>query len=155
MCSSDLRLIVLDEVSMVGDQMACDLMSFGKPILVVGDPGQLPPIQGEGAFTKDMPDVMLTEIHRQAAESAVIRLATMARQGEPIGFGRNGIGFGRKASLSHAGQGARCARPSCPNRRSRPSDPRPRCRSCRPPFSYSLRPGGGARTAALRRAGGT
>jgi exodeoxyribonuclease-5 len=30
---------------------------------------------------------MLTEIHRQAAESAIIRLATMARQGEPIGFG--------------------------------------------------------------------
>ncbi|MBX6746246.1 MAG: AAA family ATPase, partial [Acetobacteraceae bacterium] len=83
------RLIVLDEVSMVGEEMARDLMSFGKPILVLGDPGQLPPIQGEGAFTKDAPDVMLTEIHRQAAESAIIRLATMARQGEPIGFGRH------------------------------------------------------------------
>jgi hypothetical protein len=31
---------------------------------------------------------MLTEIHRQAEESAIIRLATMARQGEPIGFGQ-------------------------------------------------------------------
>ena len=59
----------------------------GKPILVLGDPGQLPPIKGEGAFTRDVPDVMLTEIHRQAAESAIIRLATMARQGAPIGFG--------------------------------------------------------------------
>lgn len=82
------RLIVLDEVSMVGEEMARDLMSFGKPILVLGDPGQLPPIKGEGAFTRDAPDIMLTEIHRQAAESAVIRLATMARQGKPIGFGR-------------------------------------------------------------------
>lgn len=82
------KLIVLDEVSMVGEDMARDLMSFGKPILVLGDPGQLPPIQGEGAFTKDAPDIMLTEIHRQAAESAIIRLATMARQGEPIGFGQ-------------------------------------------------------------------
>ena len=82
------RLIVLDEVSMVGEEMARDLMSFGKPILVLGDPGQLPPIKGEGAFTKDAPDIMLTEIHRQAAESAIIRLATMARQGEPIGFGQ-------------------------------------------------------------------
>jgi exodeoxyribonuclease-5 len=27
---------------------------------------------------------MLTEIHRQAGESAIVRLATMARQGEPI-----------------------------------------------------------------------
>jgi exodeoxyribonuclease V len=82
------KLIVLDEVSMVGEDMARDLLSFGKPILVLGDPGQLPPIKGEGAFTRDPPDVMLTEIHRQAEESAIIRLATMARQGEPIGFGQ-------------------------------------------------------------------
>jgi exodeoxyribonuclease-5 len=85
--AADAKLIVLDEVSMVGEEMARDLMSFGKPILVLGDPGQLPPIKGEGAFTRDVPDVMLTEIHRQAAESAIIRLATMARMGEPIGFG--------------------------------------------------------------------
>lgn len=85
--AADARLIVLDEVSMVGEDMARDLMSFGKPILVLGDPGQLPPIKGEGAFTRDAPDIMLTEIHRQAAESAIIRLATMARMGEPIGFG--------------------------------------------------------------------
>ena len=83
------RLIVLDEVSMVGEEMARDLMSFGRPILVLGDPGQLPPIKGEGAFTRDAPDIMLTEIHRQAGESAIIRLATMARQGEPIGFGQH------------------------------------------------------------------
>jgi exodeoxyribonuclease-5 len=86
--STHAKLIVLDEVSMVGEEMARDLMSFGKPILVLGDPGQLPPIKGEGAFTKDAPDIMLTEIHRQAGESAIIRLATMARQGEPIGFGQ-------------------------------------------------------------------
>lgn len=85
--AADTRLIVLDEVSMVGEEMARDLMSFGKPILVLGDPGQLPPIKGEGAFTRDAPDIMLTEIHRQAAESAIIRLATMAREGQPIGFG--------------------------------------------------------------------
>ena len=48
----DAALIVLDEVSMVGDDMARDLLAFGKPILVLGDPGQLPPIKGEGAFTK-------------------------------------------------------------------------------------------------------
>src|SRR4029078_5001872 len=70
------------------EEMARDLMSFGKPILVLGDPGQLPPIKGEGAFTKYAPDIMLTEIHRQAGESAIIRLATMAREGQPIGFGQ-------------------------------------------------------------------
>lgn len=83
------RLIVLDEVSMVGPDMARDLLSFGKPILVLGDPGQLPPIKGEGAFTQQAPDIMLTEIHRQAAESAIIRLATMAREGLPIPIGRH------------------------------------------------------------------
>jgi exodeoxyribonuclease-5 len=85
----DAALIVLDEVSMVGDEMARDLLAFGKPILVLGDPGQLPPIRGEGAFTKAAPDVMLTEIHRQAGESAIIRLATMARQGQPIPYGEH------------------------------------------------------------------
>ena len=83
----DAELIVLDEVSMVGPEMAADLLAFGKPILVLGDPGQLPPINGAGAFTDAAPDVMLTEIHRQAGESAIIRLATMARQGEPIPYG--------------------------------------------------------------------
>jgi exodeoxyribonuclease-5 len=86
--AAEAKLIVLDEVSMVGEEMARDLMSFGKPILVLGDPGQLPPIKGEGAFTRDEPDIMLTEIYRQAAESAIIRLATMAREGRPIGFGQ-------------------------------------------------------------------
>jgi ATP-dependent exoDNAse (exonuclease V) alpha subunit len=51
---SDLRdadLLVLDEVSMVGTQMATDLLAFGKPILVLGDPGQLPPVHDDGFFT--------------------------------------------------------------------------------------------------------
>jgi exodeoxyribonuclease-5 len=87
---SDLRdadLLVLDEVSMVGKQMAEDLLAFGKPILVLGDPGQLPPVGEESFFTDAEPDVMLTEIHRQAADSPILRLATMARQGQPIPFG--------------------------------------------------------------------
>jgi exodeoxyribonuclease-5 len=85
----DAKLTVLDEVSMVGDEMARDVLSFGRPTLVLGDPGQLPPIKGEGAFHRREPDITLTEIHRQAAESAVIRLATMARQGEPIPYGQH------------------------------------------------------------------
>ena len=39
--------------------MAADLFAFGKPILVLGDPGQLPPIKGAGAFTDAPPNVML------------------------------------------------------------------------------------------------
>jgi exodeoxyribonuclease-5 len=87
---SDLRdadLLVLDEVSMVGADMAQDLLAFGKPILVLGDPGQLPPVKGTGVFTQAAPDVMLTEVHRQAADSPILRLATMARRGHDIPFG--------------------------------------------------------------------
>jgi len=83
----DADLLVLDEVSMVGEEMARDLLAFGKPILVLGDPGQLPPIKGQGFFTEAVPDVMLTEVHRQAKDSAILRLATMAREGQPIPVG--------------------------------------------------------------------
>lgn len=85
----DADLIVLDEVSMVGAEMASDLLAFGKPILVLGDPGQLPPIKGDGAFTDADPDVMLTDIHRQAETSAIIRLATLARQSVLIPYGEH------------------------------------------------------------------
>ena len=87
---SDLRdadLLVLDEVSMVGADMARDLLAFGKPILVLGDPGQLPPVKDTGFFTEAKPDVMLTEVHRQAADSPILRLATMARLGHVLPFG--------------------------------------------------------------------
>jgi exodeoxyribonuclease-5 len=85
----DAKLVVLDEVSMVGDYMAADVLSFGKPVIVIDDPAQLPPIRGTGAFNYREPDVMLTEIHRQAAESAIIRLATMARMGQSIPYGQH------------------------------------------------------------------
>jgi exodeoxyribonuclease-5 len=85
----DAKLLVLDEVSMVGTEMARDLLAFGKPTLVLGDPGQLPPVKGEGAFDTDTPDVLLTQVHRQAGDSAIIRLATWAREGRPIPYGEH------------------------------------------------------------------
>lgn len=75
-------LIVLDEVSMVDKRLAEDIESFGVPVLVLGDPEQLPPIGGNGYYTGTAPDVLLTEIHRQALESPVLALATAIRLGE-------------------------------------------------------------------------
>ena len=91
--AADADLIVLDEVSMVNKEIADDLRGFGKKILVMGDPGQLPPINGEGAFTSREPDVFLREIHRQAADSPIIELATLARQGKPlpVGYDKDGV----------------------------------------------------------------
>lgn len=78
---SDASLLVLDECSMVNDEMMDDLLSFEVPMLVLGDPGQLPPIEGEGALIRDDPDYKLTEIHRQAADNPIIDFATRARHG--------------------------------------------------------------------------
>ncbi len=74
-------LIVIDECSMVDGELARDLLSFGKPILVLGDPFQLPPVKGGGYFTEAEPDVMLTEIHRQAEDNPIIRLSQIVRSG--------------------------------------------------------------------------
>jgi len=41
--ASKAGLIVIDECSMVDAELGRDLLSFGKPILVLGDPAQLPP----------------------------------------------------------------------------------------------------------------
>jgi exodeoxyribonuclease V len=82
--AADAELIVLDECSMVDQAMADDLRSFGKKILIMGDPGQLPPIGGQGAFTNREPDIFLRKIHRQCADSPILELATLARQGKPL-----------------------------------------------------------------------
>jgi exodeoxyribonuclease-5 len=75
------KLIIVDECSMVDEQLGRDLLSFGTPILVLGDPAQLPPISGGGFFTEHEPDVLLTEIHRQARDNPIIRLALDVREG--------------------------------------------------------------------------
>lgn len=83
--------ICIDEVSMVDTAMGVDLLSFRKPIIVLGDPAQLPPIMGGGYFTENCtPDVMLTEIHRQARDNPIIHLATRVRQGDRLDFGTYG-----------------------------------------------------------------
>ena len=44
-------LCIIDEVSMVNQEMGDDLLSFGVPILVLGNTARLPPINGYGFFT--------------------------------------------------------------------------------------------------------
>jgi exodeoxyribonuclease-5 len=83
-------LIVIDECSMVDAELGRDLLSFGKPILVLGDPAQLPPVKGGGFFTDAEPDVMLTQIHRQAEDNPIIRLSQIVRSGGEIGYGAYG-----------------------------------------------------------------
>ena len=88
----DTSLIIIDECSMVDEELGRDLLSFDIPVLVLGDPAQLPPIKGGGFFTSGQPDYMLTEVHRQAADSPIIRLATEIREGNrPRPISTNGL----------------------------------------------------------------
>lgn len=83
-------LVIIDEVSMVGEELARDLLSYGTKVLVLGDPAQLPPVKGEGFFINARPDVMLTEVHRQAAENPIIRMSMDVREGRGLQLGTYG-----------------------------------------------------------------
>jgi exodeoxyribonuclease-5 len=88
--ASKAELIIIDECSMVDAELGRDLLSFGVPVLVLGDPAQLPPIQGGGFFTEAEPDAMLTEVHRQAQDDPIVRLSMDIRAGEHLEPGRYG-----------------------------------------------------------------
>jgi exodeoxyribonuclease-5 len=88
--ASKAKLIVIDECSMVDAEMGRDLLSFECPLLVLGDPAQLPPIQGAGFFTSTEPDAMLTEVHRQAQDDPIVRMSMDVREGRELDIGRYG-----------------------------------------------------------------
>ena len=88
--ASKAKLIVIDECSMVDAELGRDLMSFECPLLVLGDPAQLPPIQGGGFFTDCEPDAMLTEVHRQAQDDPIVRMSMDVREGRDLDIGRYG-----------------------------------------------------------------
>jgi len=88
--ASKASLIVIDECSMVDAELGRDLLSFGVPVLVLGDPAQLPPVSGGGFFTNDEPDVMLTEVHRQARDNPIVRLSMDVREGRALERGDYG-----------------------------------------------------------------
>lgn len=84
------ELIIIDECSMVDEQLGKDLLSFKTPVLVLGDPGQLPPISGAGFFTEHQPDILLENIHRQAQDNPIIELAHQVRKGQKLKYGKYG-----------------------------------------------------------------
>lgn len=85
----NVALIVLDEGSMVWRELKDDILSYGLPVIVLGDLDQLPPVIGQPVFLQN-PDIRLTEVMRQAKDNPIIRLADMARNGEDIPAGKYG-----------------------------------------------------------------
>jgi ATP-dependent exoDNAse (exonuclease V) alpha subunit len=88
---ADADLVIIDECSMVDRELGLDLLSFGTKVLVLGDPAQLPPVSDDaGFFTSSEPDIMLTEVHRQARDNPIIHLSMMVREGTQLRYGRYG-----------------------------------------------------------------
>ncbi len=93
-------LLVVDEMSMV-DLLLMQALLAALPdrtaLVLVGDVDQLPSV-GPGLVLADLidsevvPVVRLTEIFRQAAESAIVRNAHRINRGEPPHFTREGEG---------------------------------------------------------------
>jgi len=84
-----LRLIVVDEASMVSEHLYDDLASYGCPIVWIGDHGQLPPVHGVSRLIAS-PDLRLETIHRQVADSPILKLAMRARRTGRIPCGSYG-----------------------------------------------------------------
>ncbi|KRQ03266.1 hypothetical protein AOQ71_31555 [Bradyrhizobium manausense] len=77
------RLIVVDESSMVGARIGSDLEKTARlyhlRIVTFGDPGQLQPVEDSPWVIQ--PDLLLTQVHRQAAGSAIVQAAYYVRNG--------------------------------------------------------------------------
>jgi exodeoxyribonuclease-5 len=84
-CTSS-TLVVVDEASMVNTKLANELRTavgqVGGNILWVGDHEQLPPVEGGWGVDLANATGKLTQVHRQALDSAVLKFATMIRKGE-------------------------------------------------------------------------
>lgn len=72
----NIKLIVIDEYSMVPDKIINDLLTFQIPILFLGDFEQLPPIFGDNMLKYDF---FLDEPHRQALDNPILLIANYAR----------------------------------------------------------------------------
>lgn len=78
-------LFMVDESSMVNEVQGRDIMSFGVPTIMVGDPFQLPPVKAKPFWHNLRAQTTLTRIERQKGPGAGIPLAgERLRKGESI-----------------------------------------------------------------------
>ena len=81
----DIRIVVVDEVSMLSKDLWKQLLKHPVYVIALGDPFQLPPINpDDDNHILDKPHVFLDEIMRQAQDSEIIRLSMWIREGKPL-----------------------------------------------------------------------
>lgn len=74
-------LVIVDEASMMDQRILNDLKATGCKALLIGDPGQLPPVGSTSWFIDRKPDAMLETIQRQALDNPIIQFSMEVRQG--------------------------------------------------------------------------
>lgn len=89
------RLLIVDEISMVSKELMSDLRSLNIPIIGLGDPAQLPPVNGTNNILSN-PDIFLTKVYRN--DGGLLELATdirscakLKREYDSVQFRRNSI----------------------------------------------------------------
>ena len=92
--------VIVDESSMVSEEIYYDLKSFGMPLIFVGDHGQLEPVNSKFNLMAK-PEIKLEEIHRNAGDIA--KFAEHIRKGKTAqSYSTEGkIEFKRRASIEY------------------------------------------------------
>lgn len=86
---NDPELIIVDEATMVNDDLAEDILSFGIKTVFIGDNNQLPPVFGVSSVMSN-PDFWLTKIMRQAEGNPIVYLSQRVLNRQPLVFGTYG-----------------------------------------------------------------
>lgn len=94
------EIVIIDESSMLSKEAVEDVRSFGVPVIVVGDHGQLPPVKAEMNPWIKNPEVLLTHIHRQGADSGILQAAYDVRTHGYLTRNRYGHGDAVRYPLS-------------------------------------------------------
>lgn len=99
-------IIVVDESSMVDNDIRADLEALKIPIIYLGDIEQLSAIVTDTSDSRPNvmadPDFRLTHVHRQALDSGIISVATDVRLGKNVKFGT----YGLKQDMQKVGRNA-------------------------------------------------
>lgn len=84
-----LKLIIVDQASMINKDIFNDLLSFNIPVIFVGDHQQLPPVNSEFNLMQKT-DYRMQKVLRQMQGSPIIQLSMKAIKGQKISFGEYG-----------------------------------------------------------------
>lgn len=89
-------LLIVDEISMVNKELMQDLRSLNIPIIGLGDPAQLPPVNGTNDILSK-PDIFLTKVYRN--DGGLLELATDIRNGKKLKREYDSVQFRRNSII--------------------------------------------------------